>query len=347
MISPFDITLSDLPVNRDTSAPGATHPLRQPIPVSYIDTRMVPLDQIKAGEIESAQQIAVRTKEDQIHIALLQSDLESGVRVGERLPCLYLLDTPYVDKDGTTKQYEIADGWHRVQALKNLGVNQYPFDVYRISAFNPTEKENADCLAKVYANSHPPAKRNGNEELINTYGKLIRNGMFLDSLGEVDKDLLKTELGTFGVKVTKRLVTEILEASGRQQPTKFWAGKQAKDWIVNNLPSYTLGEDGGNLWIFNYNNGTWERTFLRMLKHFNANGRTTIQKIILNPNMPDPVLSRKTFASKIRRMWDTVGSVSGGNTPMEDVFEIAFAFPQVLGKESMTTPIDMKAHPYI
>lgn len=333
-ITVFGFQPSDLPSSRSILSVAN---------VSYKETLRVPLNQIDVNIGNYAQNSVRGGNEDGEHIANIQSSLKQGVDVNQAPPCLEYLDKPF-QVDGIVKRFRPLDGHHRIKALQNLGVTEYVFDIYEVKS------KKGRILFQLKKNNHLPAKRSLDVDIEKSFCDLINSGEFLDSNGNLDTPILESELqsvGGFriGTQRLKTLISKIENRTGVVSNIKEYPDKDAEKWVSQYIPNVQFGHKGGDWWIMR--TGTYERTFMRMLKAYRARGSNQTQYIILNPQIApggDVATTRRKFATDIHKLWDTLCDVTGGSkgsSSRDKVFKIVYALPQIVQTEDFTKPVDL------
>ena len=333
-ITVFGFQPSDLPSSRSILSVAN---------VSYKETLRVPLNQIDVNIGNYAQNSVRGGNEDGEHIANIQSSLKQGVDVNQAPPCLEYLDKTF-QVDGVVKRFRPLDGHHRIKALQNLGVTEYVFDIYEVKS------KKGRIIFQLKKNNHLPAKRSLDVDIEKSFCDLINSGEFLDSNGNLDTPILESELqsvGGFriGTQRLKTLISKIENRTGVISNTKEYPDKDAEKWVSQYIPNVQLGHKGGDWWIMR--TGTYERTFMRMLKAYRAKGSNQTQYIILNPQIApggDVAATRRKFVTDIHKLWDTLCDVTGGSkssSSRDKVFKVVYALPQIVQIEDFTKPVDL------
>lgn len=333
-ITVFGFQPSDLPSSRSILSVAN---------VSYKETLRVPLNQIDVTIGNYAQNSVRGGNEDGEHIANIQSSLKQGVDVNQAPPCLEYLDKSH-QEGGIVKRFRPLDGHHRIKALQNLGVTEYVFDIYEVKS------KKGRILFQLKKNNHLPAKRSLDVDIEKSFCDLINSGEFLDSNGNLDIQILESELqsvGGFriGTQRLKTLISKIENRTGVVSNIKEYPDKDAEKWVSQYIPNVQLGHKGGNWWIMR--TGTYERTFMRMLKAYRARGSNQTQYIILNPQIApggDVATTRRKFVTDIHKLWDTLCDVTGGSkdsSSRDKVFKIVYALPQIVQSEDFAKPVDL------
>ena len=333
-ITVFGFQPSDLPSSRSIlSVPD----------VRYRETLRVPLNQIDVNIGNYAQNSVRGGNEDGDHIANIQSSLKQGVDANQAPPSLEFLDKPF-QVDGVVKRFRPLDGHHRIKALQNLGATEYVFDIYDVKS------KKGRILFQLQKNNHLPAKRSLDVDIEKSFCELINSGEFLDSNGNLDSPILESELqsvGGFriGTQRLKTLISKIENRTGVVSNIKEYPDKDAEKWVSQYMPNTKLGYKKGDSWIMR--TGTYERTFMRMLKAYRANRSNQTQYIILNPQIApggDVATTRRKFINDIHKLWDTLCDVTGGSkssSSRDKVFKVVYALPQIVQTEDFTKPVDL------
>jgi hypothetical protein len=343
MIDVHNFSMADLPQKRTVEPPPNTSNTK------YIGTKMVKLSSIKIDSEDLAQNTVRSKGRLEEHLYNLETSFTTGVRPELPLPSLYQLKTPYFDENGNWIENAVADGLHRVTVLDRMCVDQYPMDIWQQSD-DATKKEIDDTWYKFGANDHPPSVRPSTNDVICTFGKLIRlqAPQFHDPItGVFDVELLKKELKKYSVRASGKLLTQIQEKAGLPIAIKQWTGKQAAEWVESKYPNMTLEVDSH---IFNEGNGTWDRTMFRTLDQAFETGKP--QNVILNPTKgnPKPVKDRKAFKQKILAKGRMLMGLFGGTKDIEEILHIYYALPQILegdDREDFDKFIDLNSSPYV
>lgn len=343
MIDVKNFTVADLPANRKVEPPPNIKHTR------YVGTKMVKLNSIEGLKKDDIAQNSARSKGKlQEHLDNLITSFGAGVRTDLPIPSVYLLKNPFLNDEDNWIEYRHADGFHRLNALKEMGITEYPCDIWE--QCNDLNNQTVDDLWYKYgANNHPPGVRPSNNDTIGVFGKLInlRAPQICNSNGELDEELLKKELARYSVKVTAKLIYQIKQKAGLPITYKQWTGDEAAEWCQKHMTNYTLEED---LHILNEGNGTWERTLLRVLVKAYETGSP--QTCILNTvkGKPNPIKDRKAFKKKILEKVTVLQKLFKGTKNADDIIKIDYALPQTRegdDREDFDYPINLNTSPYI
>jgi len=316
--------------------------------VRFLSRRMV---KIKAIRNDSKMGNSVRLggmSEYGQHVDDLERSYQKGVDPRDRIPIIKYMDTPISLGDGTVQEYTVVDGHHRLKALDNIGVNEYPCDVYEF------DDDISMIHFQIQMNDHNPSKSNTDNDIVTIYSHLIKErGEYLKPDGTIDEDNLQKDLASDtklrrNTKKMEKMISKIMSGSGALSKHKNYTDKSGINWIATNMPRRVLGSKGGDLWIFK--TGTWERTYQRMKRAIyneRGTGFERIHDIILNVEVllhGDVTSARNKLISDIERAFEVDCFITNGHNEKETMnkfFRISYALPQIHGQEDMNKVVDL------
>lgn len=141
-----------------------------------------------------------------------------GINIDLSQPLLIVeeLDEPYLDKsDGEYKRFQLIDGFNRFNALDELGVDGYYFDVVKVGL----DGHKANFCRKTLAgasNAHPPKLNSNENDIWKLVSELISNNDLANDEITI-KDYLKTYMKLKGSMLTK--VTNLITSTNNTPQT--------------------------------------------------------------------------------------------------------------------------------
>lgn len=332
-----DITVSDCSSSENSySSPGVRFLRRQMIKIAAIHNDAKNGNSVRRGGMSEYQQ----------HIDDLEFSYRKGVDTTRPLPIIEYMETPISTPNGVVLEYRMVDGHHRLKALANIGVKEYPCDVYEF------DDNISKTLFQIQMNNHTPSKSNTEKDVVTIFSHLIKEkSQFLLPCGDIDMNALENALCQVtnlrvGTKKTEKVICNILNGSGTLTKHKNHTDNDGIKWISQNMSHRILGSKGGDLWIFR--TGTWERTYQRMKRAiFNERkaGNNRIHDIILNLDIPlhgDVKKEREKMVKDIQKAFEVDCFITNGDNleeTMNKFFKISYAMPQIHGVEDMNTVI--------
>ena len=326
----FNIEVSDFPEERArTYVDGVNHVEIKKINFDEID---IPVDPI-SKKINSARS----GDPDGLLLSTLCHSFKNSVHIHAPLPSVQKL-RDMVEVNGVWKKYRLLDGHHRVAAIYDI-TDSYVFDVYEIEPENETFSR---ITFMIKSNLHPDHKKSSMEDITANGCILLSKGNFNNILGELSEDLISDwveEVAGFrtGTNANKSAIKRIQNKADVHLPYENYPDKFANRWVREYLPNVKLNENGGHYWIMRK---APDRSFLRMLKK----ETDVIQMIILNPeptSVGNVLQARQDLYDYIHNLAKDVWSKSGGTKPIDEVFKIVYALPQLRDSEDMKKPIIM------
>ena len=326
----FNLVPDDLPSTRTKLSTDG---------VTYLRTETIKFDDILIDVDKSSKKTnnARQGDEDGKHIADLRHSFSNGVDTNCPPPAVELLEK-MVEVNGVYKKYRLLSGHHRYAALCDQ-TDSYVFDIYEIDLGNA---EMSRISYQLKCNIHTPQKKSLGEDICSNGSILVKAHKFNDKDGKLSEDLISAwveEVGNFktGTLANKSMVTKICNKSDVHLPFQNYPDKMATRWMKRCLPNCKLTEDGGPYWIMKKGP---ERTFMRLLKK----DTTELQYIVLNPeptSVGNVIKARQDLYDYIHNLAKDVWERTGGTKPINEVFKVVYALPQLRETEEMDEPIKM------
>lgn len=106
------------------------------------------------------------------HIEKLKLSINSGIDYSEMPPVV--MEKSRLEH-GEITEYDLICGWHRMEALKQLGAEEWIFDVYEIPHGSEYGYEDAVRTLQLMENDHSPTFSSTEDDVVNTIVRLIAN----------------------------------------------------------------------------------------------------------------------------------------------------------------------------
>lgn len=140
----------------------------------------------------------------------------SGVDINQPLMIVEELEDPILDKsDGEIKRYQLIDGFNRFNALDDLGIEQFWFDVVVVGVNGHSANFCRKTLSGA-SNAHPPMLNSNENDIWKLVSELIAAGDIVNDESAI-KEYLKVYMKLKGSTLTK--VTNLITSTNNTPQT--------------------------------------------------------------------------------------------------------------------------------
>lgn len=202
---------------------------------------------------------------DQTLIEDLKNSFSDGIKTTEFIPIVTRTAVhKQYDADGEVKQYELVDGFNRLNALKQLGYDWYWFDEVDFFETPQGDKQFARISLALLCNAHPPRKQSSNRDLFNALVHLVASGSLKNDKKEI-KDYLTNVCRIRGGR-NEKIADEVATHTGAPSSFRIWTAPM----ITHDTKSLGIVTDGKydanrNMYGYTIGEGMSKRQYGRML----------------------------------------------------------------------------------
>ena len=263
----------------------------------------------------------------------LIAEFQKGYRVTELPPVVMVLPNG---------KKELWDGYNRSNAAYELGIQDYPFLVYRLKKDWANRIEDAYDLVSLGANNHTVAKRHTINDFVNRgvcYCK--RHG------SDLSKSQIKTWIGSINHSFTPKQVDDIVNKIYQQTTiavniAPFVHPKNAQSKVAEIVDT----ESSTNPIVICCKDRTYiERGFLQVMKNFVENNidDTDVVTYTKGCETAEEVTAQRQFAVNYLKKLDdlAVQYVVKRMSSQSSAYSIAGALPQLIGVEDPQSLVEI------
>ena len=177
------------------------------------------------------------------HIQRLENSFSNGIDYSKMPPTVRLSSQI---NDGKITKYELVTGNHRFEALRNLGFNEWIFDLYEI----PSEAygyEDSIRTFQLKENDHTPSFSNSEQDVVNTIVRLIAHS---SKLVEPNQDSIKDYVNSVcsnihhntKAKIVKDVIRQLIKnGCNVYRDVITYTAKDVEDFLSNNTDYVCAG----------------------------------------------------------------------------------------------------------
>lgn len=168
----------------------------------------------------------------------LKNSFSRGVLTGAYLPVIEKLPVAETDEI-STKYYVLRDGFNRIEALQEMGVVEYWFDVVEFGD-NNRSATGARVDFSLSCNNHEPSERSSDKDIHRSVSILLQSGDLENDFNAI-KEYIQKISGTNPSRA-HRIADAVATDNGIEPPIHTWSPVKIRQGFTKKLNVYSHGD---------------------------------------------------------------------------------------------------------